>query len=125
MSVLQSKIKDLEACSLSVFKEHNHPRYIFMILFFSPDDFHSYIGFRKESDSFVEQKTPFIERNVSVELGNFYIDTLTDKLFIDSPNEVLKTLESEYRQAFKRFNNLDQFRSSYTKRYFLATAEDC
>lgn len=104
MKDLQALIKELEVCSLHVFKEHRNARYNFLVLFFAPDDYHSYIGFNKNLEV----------GEISVSVGNFYVNTLNLDLFIDSPSYTFEISEKLYRQAFRKFNTLDVYQPELT-----------
>lgn len=104
MKDLAATIKELEKVSLYCYKDTHNKDYNLIVLFFSPDDYHRYVGL---STTTVDKKKVF-----TCSLGSFYVDRSKKDLFIDTPDAVEYITEKTYKQSFTAYRDVENFREA-------------
>lgn len=106
MQELQAIIKELTRCSLYQFKYPYDGKYKLMVLYFSPDDYHNYLGFDVEVD-------PKTNKNILIcRMGKFYVDLKKRKLFFDNPDKSVEILNEFFNEFFNKTKHLSTWDTS-------------
>lgn len=88
MKQLSTIIEELENRSLYKYKCYNDDRFTLRILYFSADDYHTYVGFDLKNNTRI------------CNVGTFYVDNKNTGLFYDNARMTFEVNKNTYKNYF-------------------------
>lgn len=113
MKDLNDVLKELELVTLNRFIDLFDKNLTLRVYYFSPDDYHTYLGFQVKHNK-GEKPT------VTCQLGNFYVNKKKQELFIDNPTEVFSVPIEQYKKFYNTIKKIEVWNvyilSTYTEK---------
>ena len=94
MKQLSTIIDELEKRSLYKYKCYNDEFFILRILYFSADDYHTYVGFDLK------------DKTIVCKIGAFYVDNKKSVLFYDNERITLEVNKTTYKNCYTAYRDL-------------------
>jgi hypothetical protein len=100
MGELQLKLKELESGSLYQLKDLYHENYDLLVLFYSPDDYHQYVGLVKPHPE------SGLASGYECHIGNFYTDPKKEFTFVDNYSNAFVITNITFQELYFKYKKL-------------------